>query len=157
MPHNMPLTLKLARRQDFDILFLALFMLVVSSAMLSPQPVLLTMLAFLLFGAGLFVYTLVISNVNDVKLMAVIFPDGQLRLESGRKLEIEGVLTGQQWCSRFVTVLRYVSGGKRQNLVVLSAQQNADDYRRLKVWLRLGFCSDTCKKQVSGIWPASRV
>jgi uncharacterized protein (DUF58 family) len=153
----MPLRLKLASSKDFDILFLALFMLVVASAMLSPQPVLLTILAFLLFGAGLYVSTLVISNVNDVKLIAVIFPDGQLRLESGQELEIEGVLNGQQWCSHYVAVLRYVSGGKRQNLVILSAQQNADEYRRLKVWLRLDICSDTCEKQVSGILPASRV
>jgi len=151
MPHNIPLTLKLASRRDFDILFLALFVLVVASAMLSPQPVLLTILAFLLFGAGLFVYTLVISNVNDVELIAVIFADGHLRLESGQKPEVEGVLNGQQWCSHYVTVLRYVSGGKRHSLVVLSAQQNADEYRRLKMWLRLDFCNDGCEKRVSGI------
>ena len=144
MPHNRPLILKVANRKDFTLLTFILFILVMVSAALSPQAVLLIFLGLVVFGA----YTLWISNINDVKLMSVIFPDGQIRLQSDLESEITGFLSGQQWCTRHFAVLRYKTGGKYRYLVLLSAQQNVDDYRRLNVWLRQDLCSDTGKKNV---------
>jgi len=149
MPHNKPLTLKAANRKDFIPLVSILFVLVLVSAILSPQPLLLVLLALSVFGAGWFASTLWVSNINDVELISVIFPDGQIRLKSDFEPDCEGFLSGQQWCTQHVAVLRYITGDKRQYLVLLSAQQNADDYRRLIVWLRQDFCNDTGKKQVS--------
>jgi hypothetical protein len=80
-----------------------------------------------------------------------IFPDGRVRLESGQEPEIIGLLSGQQWCTHDVAILRITTQGKQQHLAVLSAQQEADEFRQLKVWLRQDFCSDTGKKQVSDI------
>jgi len=150
MPYNRPITLKVAHRKDFVIPIGVLFLLIVVSAILSPQPVLLSILV-LLIGAGWFVYILYFAKVNDVKLILVIFPDGRVRLESDQGFEIVGNLSGQQWCTHHVAVLRYTIYGKHQHLVVLSAQQNTDEFRRLKVWLRQDFCSDTGEKPVSGI------
>ena len=149
MPHNRPLTLKVANRKDFIPLVSTLFVLVLVSATLSPQPLLLVLLAVSVFAAGWFAPTLWISNVNDVELISVIFPDGQISLKSDFGTDCEGFLSGQQWCTQHVAVLRYETGGKRRYLVLLSAQQNANDYRRLIVWLRQDFCNDTGKKQVS--------
>ena len=153
MPHNRPLILKVANRKDFTLLTFILFILVMVSAALSPQAVLLIFLGLVVFGA----YTLWISNINDVKLMSVIFPDGQIRLGSDLEPEIEGFLSGQQWCTHHFAILRYITGGKCRYLVLLSAQQNADDYRRLNVWLRQDFCNDTANKKVSASWPAKWV
>jgi len=150
MPYNRPLTLKVANRKDFILPIGFLFVLTVVSAILSPQAVLLTILV-LLFGAGWFVYILDFAKVNDVKFILVIFPDGRVRLESDQESEIVGNLSGQQWCTRHVAVLRYTTQGKHQYLVVLSTQQNTDEFRRLKVWLRQDFCSDIGEKPVSGI------
>ena len=126
-------------------------MLTVVSAALSPKPVLLIILSFLVFGAGWVAYILDFSKVNKVELISVIFPDGRVRLESGQKFKIEGFLSGQQWCSQHVTVLRYITGGKSQYLVLLSALQNTDEYRRLNVWLRQDFCSGTGDRPVSEV------
>ncbi len=150
MPYNRPLTLKVANRKDFILPIGFLFVLTVVSAILSPQAVLLTILV-LLFGAGWFVYILDFAKVNDVKFILVIFPDGRVRLESDQESEIVGNLSGQQWCTRHVAVLRYTTHSKHQYLVVLSTQQNTDEFRRLKVWLRQDFCSDIGEKPVSGI------
>ena len=150
MPYNRPLTLKVANRKDFAIPIGILFVLTIVSALLSSQPVLLTTLVLLLFGVGWFVCILDFTKINDVKLMLVISPDGRVRLESGQESDIVGFLSGQQWCTHHVAILRYTARGKRQYLVVLSAQQNADEFRRLKVWLRQNFCSDIGEKPVSG-------
>ena len=143
MPHNSELRLKVANRKDFAVPLSVFFILVLIAAALSPQPVLLTLLVLILFGAGLLAHVLGFYKVNEVELILLIFPDGRLRIESAHAADIEGVLQGQQWFTRRVTILRYVTGGKRQYLVLLSARQNADDYRRLGVWLRQDFCSDT--------------
>ena len=151
MPHNSPLTFRVAGSRDFVLIALILFALSVVSAALSPQPVLLIVLSFLVFGAGWVACILEHSKVNEVELISVIFPDGRVRLESGRWFKIEGFLSGQQWCSHHVAVLRYITGGKSQFLVLLSAQQNADEYRRLNVWLRQDFCSGTGDGPVSEV------
>jgi len=142
MPHNRPVTLKVASRRDFAIPLFVVFVLGIVSALLSPQPALMAFLVCILFGAGWFTYTLSFYKVHAVKSVSVSFPDGRLRLKSGYGLEIEGFLEGQQWCSHHVAVLHYLAGGKRQHLVLLSAQQNADEYRRLRSWLQQGFCGD---------------
>jgi len=149
MPYNQPLTLKVANGTDFAVPIGILFVLTIVSALLSPQPAVLTTLVLLLFGVGWFVYTLDFIKVNDVKFILVIFPDGRVKLESGQESDITGILSGQQWCTHHVAVLRYTARGKQQYLLVLSAQQNADEFRRLKVWLRQDFCSDIGEKPVS--------
>jgi hypothetical protein len=151
MPYNRPITLKVAHRKDFIIPIGFLFVLTVVSAVLSPQPVLLTMSVFILFGAGWLLYILDFIKLNDVKLISVMLPDGKVRLESYHDTEILGFLSGQQWCTQHVAVLRFTARGKRNYLLVLSAQQKTDEFRRLKVWLRQGFCSDAGEKPVSGI------
>ena len=149
MPYNRPLTLKVANRKDFAIPIGILFVLAIVSALLSPQPVLLTTLVLLLVGVGWLLYTLDFAKVNDVRLISIISPDGRVRLESGQESYVAGFLSGQQWCTHHVAVLRYTARGKQQYLVVLSAQQNADEFRRLKVWLRQDYCSDIGEKPVS--------
>ena len=140
MPFNSPLTFRVAGRRDFVPIALGFFTLTLISAALSPQPVFLIILSFLTFGAAWIVYIIYFYKVNKIELISVIFPDGGVRLESGRKPVIKGFLCGQQWCTRHIAVLRFITHGKRRYLVLLSAQQNADKYRRLIVWLRQDFC-----------------
>ena len=151
MPYNQPLTLKVAHRKDFIIPIVFLFVLIVISAVLSPQPVLLTMLVFILFGAGWLLYILDFHKVNDVKLISVMLPDGKVRLESDQETEIVGFLSGQQWCTHRIAVLRFTARGKHKYLVVLSAHQKTDEFRRLEVWLRQKFHNDIGEKPVSGV------
>ncbi len=150
MPYSRPLTLKVANRKVFTILIGILFVLSLVSALLSPQPVLLTIFVLLIFGVGWLTGILDISNVKDVKLILIIFPDGRARLEADQELKSEGILSGQQWCTQRVAILRYIAHGKRHHLILLSTQQSVDEFRRLKVWLRQDFCSDIGAKPVSG-------
>ena len=150
MPHNRPLTLKVANRKDFPVLTGLLFVLAVVAAFLSPQPVFLTLFVVILFGAGRFIHTLDFSKVNDVKSKLKILPDGRVSLESVQGLKTDGLLNGQQWCTNHVAVLSYTSKGKQGYLLALSAQQDADEFRRLKVWLRQELCTDSGEKPVSG-------
>jgi hypothetical protein len=136
MPHKRPLTLKVADRRDFLLPALAISGLVFISALLSTQPLLMSLFVTLLLGAGWLLHILGFSKVTDVNLALVIFPDSSVKLESAGKIKIEGAISGQQWCNSQFAVLHYASGGKLHSLVLLSAQQDAGDYRRLMVWLR---------------------
>jgi len=147
MPHNNPLMFQVANRKDFAIPFAFLFVLAMLSAILSTYFIPLSLLATLVFGAVWFKYTLDLCKVNVVELISSIFPDGRMTLKPGQHPEIEGYLDGQQWCTRHVAVLRYITGGRHQYMVLLSAQQNADEYRRLNVWLRQDFCTDTSDEE----------
>jgi len=138
MVNNRSLTLSIAGKKDFTVLNRILFLLVVLAAALSPQPVILTILAVLLIGAGWTSGILYFSKVTDLELILVIFADGRIRLSSSCGNIVEGFLDGQQWCTRRIAVLRVTTGSKTQNLIVLSGQQAPDEYRRLNVWLRQG-------------------
>ena len=138
MAEKESLTLKIAERKDFAGLNRILFLLVVTSAALSPLPVYLTVFTVLLVGAGWIAHILCFSKVNGIKLTLVIFADGQICLCSGCGDVVKGFLDGQQWCTHRIAVLTIATGSKTQNLIVLSGQQAPDEYRRLKVWLRQG-------------------
>ena len=149
MLHNKPITLTVSNRKDFDLAVFMLYLLVVLAALLSPFPVLLTIVASLLFGAERTAHTFIFSRANNVKLIAIIFPDGRVRLESDWEETIEGFLDGQQWCTRWLAVLRVTKGDTTLKLVIRSAQQQGtDDYRRLNMWLRNDLCSKTLARQV---------
>jgi len=156
MLHNKPLTLKNASREDLLPMTGIVFVLLIVAALLSPSPVWATLSVFLLIGVPGFVFTLKKSYVGELKLTSIIFPDGRLRLISGSEVIIDGYLGDQHWCTRHAAVLSYIEGGKRQFMVLIAALQNADDYRRLSVWLRQDFCRNTIEKRMPGIWPASR-
>jgi hypothetical protein len=151
MPYNQPITLKVAHRKDFIIPIGFLFALTIVSAVLSPQPVLLTMSVCIIFGAGWLLYILYFHKINDINSISVILPDGRVRLESDQEPEIVGFLSGQQWCTHRVAVLRLTTRDKQKYLVVLSAQQKTDEFRRLEVWLRQKFRNNIGEKPVSGI------
>jgi len=151
MPHNSPLVFRVAKRRDFVIPFIFLFVLAMLSAILSNYFIPLSLLVIPVFGAVWFKYTLDLCKVNVVELISIIFPDGRVTLKPGQHPEIEGYLDGQQWCTRHVVVLKYKTGCRHQYMVLLSAQQNAEDFRRLNVWLRQDFCTDTSDAPVSGI------
>ena len=145
-----PIALKVVGEGGFVMLFYPLFLVVMLSAILSPQPLVLTLLALLVFGTMRLAYTLGFYNVIAVKLTSVIFSDGRVKLISSGNDTIEGFLDSQQWCTHWFAVLRVVSGGTIHRLVILSAQQQkADDFRRLNMWLRQNICDDIPKEQVS--------
>jgi hypothetical protein len=137
MSYNNPIRLTVANRRDFVIPVGLLMSLALLAALLSSQPALLMVLIFV---TGWSIFTFGFSNVNETKLILFIFADGRVGLESAHKDTIEGFLDGQQWCTHQVAVLRVADGDLLRRLVILSAQQqNADDFRRLNMWLRQDF------------------
>jgi len=110
--------------------------LIIISAVISPQPLLMTLFVTILLGMGWYLFILRFSLMTGEELTSVIFPDGSVTLESTGNNKIEGIVGGQQWCTNKLAVLKIVTTGKHQRLVILARQQNAGDYRRLMVWLR---------------------
>ena len=152
MTYNRPIELTVADRRNFAVPVGFLLLLAVLAALLSPQPVLLTALMALILLAGWRRLTLEFSKVNEVKLILVIFADGRVRLESGHKAIIEGVLDGQQWCTHQLAVLRITDRDSTRRLAILSStQKGSDDFRRLNMWLRQDFCSGAQPDKAPGI------
>ena len=137
---------------DWIIPIRLLAFLVVLSAILSSQPLVLIIFASVFFGMGWTLHTLDFYNIYDTKLTLVIFPDGRVNLISAYGDSVEGVLGDQQWCTRKAAVLQVIIENKTRKLVILSAQQHkADEFRRLNMCLRQDFYNDTRDELVSGI------
>ncbi len=144
MSVNRPLRLTVASRTDLFLPVGLLYLLVVSAALISPHPVILTVLSVAAFTAGWLGPILGFNKTNNEKLTSVIFADGRVRLESVRGCLDAGILNGQQWCTRHLAVLRIANGDTRGNLVIMSfQQQDAGDFRRLSVWLRQDLCGNS--------------
>ncbi len=139
MPHNRPLILKVAGKNDFLVPGLVVSVLILVSALLSTQPIPMTAFVIALLGAGWTIFMSGWSKSTEMKLTAFIFMDSSIKIKSDQETKTEAVLSGQQWCNRKFAVLAYICAGKRHKLVILSAQQDVDDYRRLLVWLRQDF------------------
>lgn len=144
MPAKAPIRLKVSSRADFFLSVCALYLLVVVAALIGPHPVVLIAISVPVFVVAWLTPILDFSKAhNHVKLTSVIFPDGQVHLESQETRLIAGRLDGQQWCTRHLAVLRIIDGGKCRNLVILSRrQQDANEFRRLSVWLRQDLCNN---------------
>ena len=139
MSYNSPLKFQVANSGDFVAPALLVSGLILAAALFSPHPVAMTLFMILAIVTGWVLFMYSFSKVTSQTLTLVIFPDGSLGLQSAGQFEIEGDLQGQQWCNSQFAVLRYVSRGKLHSMVLLSAHQNADNYRRLLVWLRHDF------------------
>lgn len=152
MPRNQPVRLKVSDTKNFVFVYVLLNLLVIVAALLSPYPLLLTVIVILVSGAGWLANILQSSKTNNVELISVIFADGRVRLESNREDTIEGFLDGQQWCIQRLAVLRVASGETTRRLVIWSTQQKgANDFRRLHMWLRQGLSDNTRARKVSGV------
>lgn len=137
MLRNKPIKLKISNKRDFVPFIYLLYCLAVISALLSSHAVVLTISMILLCAVMWTHLILNFSKSNNMELTSVIFADGRVRLESNREDTIEGFLDGQQWCTRWLAVLQFFDGESTRKLVVRSARQHeADDFRRLSMWLR---------------------
>lgn len=121
-----------------------LSVLLVIAALISPYPVVLSLVVIASVGVGWTATILKFSKSTKVKLTLVIFPDGRVRLESDQSDTIEGFLDGQQWSTSWISVLRVVDGGRVRKLLIRSScQRPKDNFRRLNMWLRQGLNSST--------------
>lgn len=144
MLHNTPIKLKISNSDDW---VLPVYLLLVPAALLSPYPLLLTLGAILFAGAGWITRTLKFAKSNSMELTSVIFPDGQVRLESFGEGQVGGFLDGQQWCTRWFAVLRVSNGSTIRKMIIRSSeQQGSGDFRRLNIWLRQGLFSNNRPK-----------
>lgn len=137
MPHNRPLRLKIAGRKEFLLPALLVSLLILIAAIISPQPIAMITVVIFLLGAGWVLFKFEMPR-TPAHLISVIYPDGSVKIESAGNVEVAGVLSGQQWCNSQFAVLNFETAGKRHSMVLLSAHQDADEYRRLLVWLRHG-------------------
>ena len=151
MTQSRSLTLAVAHPSDHTIAAGVLCGLALVAAILSPRPFLSAILVIFICAAGWAAYILGFSKLRPENLTVVIFPDGQIRLESDHKDATGGLLHGQQWSTRFFAVLHVKTADGNRYLPVLSSRQQADDFRRLLMWLRQDFCRSASDKAAPGI------
>ena len=151
MPHNRSLTIRVANKSDFAVVVRVLGLLALLAALLSPRPVLMSIMIILLFGAGWGANILGFFKINRKKWTLLVFSDGQLRLESNGKDSVGGFFEGQQWCAHWFAILRTRVGGTTRKLLILSTQQTDGDFRRLNMWLRQDFCRGNRGHRVSDV------
>jgi hypothetical protein len=138
MSAKVPIKLKITNRMDLLPFVLALYVLAFTGVIVNPMPVSSVAAVAVVSVAAWIGYILDFSKSNNnVELTSVIFPDGKIQLESGQGRVFVGVLNGQHWCISHLAVLRIIDRKRIRNLVILRGQgRNADEFRRLRVWLR---------------------
>ena len=146
---NRPVKLRVSNKNDFVLPGALLNVLLVIAALISPYPVVLTLGVIVFAAIGWRASILEFSKSGNVKLNLVIFPDGEVRLESDQADTIEGFLDAQQWSTSWFAVLRIVDGDRvRKRLIRSDGQQSKDDFRRLNMWLRQDLYTSTWAKRV---------
>jgi len=151
MTHSRSLTLSVLRNSDITVATGVLCGLALFAAILGPRPLLMSIAIILICTTGWGAYILGFSKIRSEYSAVIIFPDGQIRLESGDKDATGGLLDGQQWSTRYFAVLRVKLAGETRYLPVLSRQQRSDEYRRLMMWLRQDVCRGASDKMAPGI------
>jgi hypothetical protein len=151
MSDKNPLILKIACEIDFAVPAQFLTGLTVLAAALSPRPLLMTIVTVAVCTAGWGAYILRFSKVKAKNLALIIFPDGLIRLKSSMNTAVVGTLGAPQWSTRYFAVLRVKVAGRTRFFPVLAHQQQADNYRRLLMWLRQDFRRGASAKMAPGI------
>jgi hypothetical protein len=141
MVHNNQLRLDIAGPGDITAVIFSLCGLALVAAIMSPRPVIMSIVAISVCAAGWGAFILRFSKVEGRVTSLVIYTDGRIGLESGSSDASGGTLEGQQWSTRYFAFLRVVAGGRARLFLVLSfRQRQADDYRLLLMWLQQGIC-----------------
>jgi len=130
------MTLRVAGRNECVLPALLVSFLLLGSAISSSQPMIMTAGMVLLLGTAWVLFIQKASKATYEKVTSVIFPDGSVKIKFGAYTKLEGVLRGQQWCNSQFAVIKFAETGTNHRFVLLSAQQDSSDYRRLLVWLR---------------------
>jgi len=151
MTHSRALTLSVIRESDYAFVAGVLCGLAQVAAILSPRPFLMSVTVIFICATGWATYILGFSKFRSEDSTVTIFPDGQIRLESDGKDATGGLLDGQQWSTRFFAVLHVKTADGNRCLPVLSSRQQADDFRRLLMWLRQDFCRGASDNTAPGI------
>lgn len=151
MMQSRALTLSVVRESDYVSAAGALCGLGLLAAILSPRPLLMSVTVIFICAMGWAAYILGFSKFRSEDLTVTVFPDGQIRLESDGKDATGGLLDGQQWSTRFFAVLHVKTADGNRYLPVLSRRQQADDFRRLLMWLRQDFCRGARDNKAPGI------
>lgn len=136
MFHDSELTLKAAGINDRLAATIVAYLLVLLSALISSNTVLLISVnSFCIF----FSYHYLRRQGNRAETTGSIFRtniNGDLLLEQRSAGVIAGTLSGSQWCSRHMAILRYKAAGRVGHLLILKARQRPEQFRQLSVWLR---------------------
>ena len=150
MSHKQQIKLNILTRKHWLFAVRVLLLLAIISASVNSQFAFAMALLVIVVKLEWIADRLSFFKVSESKLTLIIFPDGEVRLESNENT-IEVFLGRQQWFTNHVAVIQVIDGGKARNLFVLSTQQeNQQDFRRFNMWIRQDFYRDATGVQVSG-------
>lgn len=144
MFHDTELTLKSASKSDYLIAMMIAYLLVVIAALLSSNAVLLISVNSFCFICSYHYYQRLNNRAEATSRVFRMNIDGNMLLEQrpvGVSADvpadiIAGSLSGSQWCSRYMAILRYKTAGRIGHLVILKSWQRPEQFRQLSVWLR---------------------
>ena len=140
MFHDTELKLKSVGRNDLLIVMVAAWLLALLAALISTNAVLLILINSLCFIFSYHYHQRLKNRAGAISHVFRMNPDGNMLLEQRSvgvlAVEVGGSLSGPQWCSRYMAILRYKSGGRTGHLVILKFWQCPEQFRQLSVWLR---------------------
>lgn len=136
MPNEHALTLTVANRRDFYFLMRVVLGLVLLAVLNSPIPFLQLSITFVFLAAAWQFPVILFAKMPLERVAISLAGNGELSIESNQGGPAEGVLSGTQWCNRYLAVLRFRSNNTVHHFVFFAACQRPDTFRQLCVWLR---------------------
>lgn len=142
MQHEHALTMTVANRRDFCLLMSCVLGLLLVAALISSMPLLQLIFTCVLLAASLQLPAILFSSIPAERRAISLARGGKLSIESNQGGLADGVLSGTQWCSRYLAVLGYRSDNVVHHVVLIAARQSPDSFRQLCVWLRHNYSKE---------------
>ena len=136
MPNEHALTMVAASRRDFHLVLGCVLGLLLLAALFSATPLFLLLVICLMWAVAMRFPGILFATMPTETNVINLASDGELSFESNRHELSAGALSGTQWCTRFLAVLRYRSGSAIRYCVLIAAHQSPDSFRQLCVWVR---------------------
>lgn len=142
MPHEDALNLTLANRRDFYPLMWLVSGFLLLAALISPTPFLLLLITSVLLAGSMRFPVIIFVSMPSESCSINLARGGELSIAPDHGEHAEGVLSGTQWCTRYLAVLRYRSDNVVHHGVLIAARQSPDSFRQLCVWLRHSYSNE---------------
>lgn len=136
MFHDSEIVLRATGGNDFLPALAVVCFLVLMAALLNSNTIWLISVIFLLIFFSYYCYRRYGNGLGAISTTFRTNTNGDLLLERQSAPAIAGKLSGSQWCSRHMAVLRYKSLGRVGHLIILKMKQRPEQFRQLSVWLR---------------------
>lgn len=130
------LALATASKKDYRAALIAAGFLMLCAALNGSRPVWIITISIAVLLLSWLFHRQPGSRPDSTNKLLRLNSNGAMLLEDHAAGAIAGSLSGPQWCTRYLAILRYKAEGRVGHLLIFKVRQCPEQFRQLSVWLR---------------------